>query len=311
MGHAVLGRIFILAEHDCLRLRFGKILHTLAQQAQNQHREKTEAEKSNQNRQKELAAANDEYRGKQKEYDKSWFFVRWVTATPKQPNSESYKELEVPTLEEWHHSFRHINADAALENSVVFDAGGYSLDVFAKFGSSERLAASYEIGGNLMTDRLRQFLAEERRVSVEEVPWGEAESRKRDICGSAQPQEHRAAYRRCRELTAEIYDEKLNQIAKWIAKRGASKGVPVILTGGGMGNRFLRERIKDILKEHGLRSHATHSVELTTLLSEDAALHSTPTNVDLFNAVSKAFSDEQPVTWYDILGGLAQDAFTT
>ncbi len=309
VGRVVLDRIEIVPEHHCLRRNFGGVLHFLASKAQAQHRDRTDAQKHNKSIENQKSEADATFSKEQKAYGKKSWFVRLFHSAPEAPDTSKLRQVQVPTLDEWHKQFRHINAAETLDEMVVIDAGGYSLDVFAHTESGMPLARSFAVGGSMLTSRLRRFLADERGVALEDLPWNETEERKCRICDYDEPEEHRPAFRRCRELTAEIYDPALHEMADWIAPQSASRGIPVVLTGGGMGNRFLRERIRDILRDHGVRSHATDTVELSGLLAKNTTSMEAQ-QFALFNAIPREFGDRSPVPWYDILGGLTQHAAT-
>jgi hypothetical protein len=306
-GAVVLDRIHVAAEHDCLRRRFAGVLEQLSASAQQREKDQREAEQKNKKLREENERAWERYRDKEKEYENKPFFVRWFKNKPSEPGS--HHEQEVPRLEHWHRQFLELQVRPGLDEVLILDAGGYSLDAYARVrnsAKSQEFTRSFAAGGVRMTERVRETLAARRGLALEEVVWGEAENIKRETCVS---DEHAGLSADCRKLTAEIYSPALREVAEWIRDHTRSRGLPLILTGGAMANCFLHELLVAVLKEHGLSSASTTTVELVGLIrlpTADQSRHA------LFSAVACAFDPKtDPRLDYDVLGGLVQYAAST
>lgn len=281
-GAFVLDRVAILPEHECLRRRFGDVLSRLAGAARARKHK------------------HDKAARKKREYDESWFIVRWFS---KKPGS-------VPELQEWHKRFVKLGADAELREVVIIDAGGFSLDVHAavrRDGEECQFEQSFSAGGTALTERFREFLAGERGIALTAIDSNEAETIKLRVCSDEANNAHGYASQ-LRELTAEIYTPHLREVAAWVRERTGAKALPVILTGGGMENGFLRELVRQTLAEHDLACDFITSVELQTLISRDVPADEHGP-LRLFMRLTTAFDDRtQPRLEYDVVGGLLEAA---
>ena len=304
-GHLLLGQIHILPEHDCLRRRFGSVLTHLATLAQRRRSEREQIIASNDGKRADFERATADYRTAKADYERRWISRLW-TRKPIHPDANAYHEQPVPTLEEWHQQFLDLQADPALQEVLIVDAGGYSLDVFLRVGHDSEIqvfSQSFAAGGAQMTTGVRSFLAAQRGCAPEDVSWDEAERRKCEAClGEGMDLSHR-----CRELTEEIYQRTLAQLAAWGKPYVAARAIPIILTGGGMANPHLRALLQAEFARQGIASAYTNSAELFSILKQlspaEQAGH------PLFCALSCGFSPRtQPRLNYDIIGGLAQAA---
>ena len=296
----VLGSIVVVGEHESLRDRFKGGLGDLAAAAQNAKRARAKAKKQNREHEAKKQAATQAYEKEKAEYAARWF--KWFADEPSKPTYARYSTVRVPELAEWHRRFISCGADPDLENVLILDAGGYSLDVYCRIKEAT-LGQSFEAGGNQLTSLVQAFIAEKKG---EPVSYEYAESKKVDIGSAGQPDPKGTLAREVQSWTREIYGKPVANTLRWIKNRLHGKGLPLILTGGAMENVYLRALILEQVAGQ-VAVVPTNGPEIALLIRSDAQLRRNDT-LQRFQQIAHAFSpfERKPRSAYDIAGGLLE-----
>ena len=292
----------LISEHEALRNRFRGVLYRLATQAQEQKRKREDALAHNKKTIKRLKRDRNQYEKKLKEYNDTFALFRLFKTRPSRPDLYAHKEVEVPSLEEWHDRFVSINADRDLREVIILDAGGYTLDVFCRIGG-HTLGKSFPAGSAELTDRLRTELSKGRGSGDGKISYREAEAEKKEECSGSGGSSRYAGL--LKSWTEEIYTAPLDTVTSWVKEAGG-KGIPVILTGGGMDNQFLVERVQQKFREQRISVLFTNAVILSQLIEEEALKdHS---HLGRFHNITHGFQPSQwiPTVAYDVTGGLME-----
>src|SRR4051812_10785985 len=104
--------------------------------------------RSNKKMRQDAECAWQQYSEARKEYDKTFVLWRVFKARPAEPGAVS--EQALPSLEDWHRHFIELRVRPGLDEVLIMDAGGYSLDVYARarHGSQPKeFTRSFAAGG--------------------------------------------------------------------------------------------------------------------------------------------------------------------
>jgi hypothetical protein len=313
-GHNLLGKVRIVPESECLRSAFSGSLHALAQAAKDVVEKKGAAEEENQKIEATERRIHEAWGAYQQ---RPWYekFGTWVTGNaPENPSRRKFEKVRVPTLKDWHREFAKLECDENLSDFLVFDAGGYSLDVFATFAGSpaDDISMSVPAGSAVINKALVEEMRQLYPNNSEEYYSDKAERTKKQICSEPERFEGHDLHPLCRETTFQNYGNHIDTVLDRVESRVKGKGFPIILTGGGGRNQFLQQLLKDKLAERGL---ATVPINSPLLYSTLRTRKSEAPELMLFLCMASAFHPEEetprmaPLT--DILGGLAQQALRT
>jgi hypothetical protein len=309
---SILGTATIVEEADCLRSHFAKPLNLLASEANQAAKNVKDAKE----KKKELESALETTQKAWNEYSQKGFFRRaWKVLTgnrPPEPDDSDLKAHRIPTLEEWHTKFESIACDSVLSDFLVFDAGGYTLDVYGSIkGQSGRVAfsKSYRAGSNLITLAVRDKLALERNVDCKEIDIKEAERLKCQYCG----EDHAGKGvlpALCQDTSMKIYKQPIDEVIDWLVHHKFTKGFPVILSGGGTRNQHLRKLLAKMFEAHNIHTVPVDSNLIYGTLHEskgsDGKDHRLFSNVVSGFNLDDEFPRYAPLT--DVIGGMASMA---
>lgn len=313
-GRNLLGKARIVPESECLRSAFSGSLHSLAQAAKEVVEQKDAAEEENrkiESAEQRIQKAWDAYQ-RRPWYEKSF---EWVTGNaPENPSQRKFDPVKVPSLKDWHREFAKLDCDENLSDFIVFDAGGYSLDVFATFAGSPAndISISVPAGSTVINRALVEEMRKLYPDKSEQYYSEKAERTKKEICSKPEENEGHDLHPLCREMTLRNYGSQVDKVLSRVESRVHGKGFPIILTGGGGRNQFLQQLLKDKLAERGL---ATVPINSPLLYSTLRTCKSRSPDLLLFLCMASAFHPEEETPrmapFTDILGGLAQLALKT
>jgi hypothetical protein len=250
------------------------------------------------------------------DYNQKGFFKRAFTFLtgnrPQEPDGSALQAHQVPTLAEWQMKFESIACDAALSDFLVFDAGGFTLDVYGSIqGQSGRVAISksYSAGGNLITLAFRDMLATDRHLDSNDIDINEAEQLKRQYCGESHAEDGFMP-RLCRDTSTEIYQDPINEVIEWLVHHNFTNGFPVILSGGGTRNQHLRKLLAKKFEDKNIHTVPVDSSLIYATLHESKV--SDGKDHLLFNNVVSGFNLDDEFARYapltDVIGGMASMA---
>jgi hypothetical protein len=314
LGGAIMGSVRIVPEAQCLRSEFADALNALAKAAKVATHQKETAEEEKKrtlNAEMRIRKAWEGYQSR------PWYERAWITVTGSRPPDASHSlpsYVKIPSLEDWHREFSRLDCDARLSDFLVFDAGGYSLDVYGTFsdGSGEIVSESFPAGSTMINTALIEELRKINADRSEQDYADRAELMKRDICGDPPHWEQHRLHDLCRTSSSKVYERHIDEVLELVGERVAGKGFPIILTGGGGRNQFLQKLLKEKLEDRGMITVPINSPLLYSTMRKAGA--PTP-QLNLFLCMASAFhpNEEFPrmAPFTDILGGLAQLAFNT
>jgi hypothetical protein len=309
LGGTLLGEARIVPESDCLRASFSGALHALSEAAKQAVEERRDAKETNRRAEesdRRIHEAWDEYQ-QRPWYEKALAFV--TGQKPSHPSQHKAERVCVPSLRDWHREFSRLECDKNLSEFLIFDAGGYSLDIFAAFAdsSSDEISLSVAAGSTVINDALAEKLRKANPNRSEGEIQENAEKVKTLICSAPEKAEQHAHYALCREATLQNYGPHFDKVLDQVHDRVLGRGFPIILTGGGSRNRFLQQMLQEKLKSRGLATVLINSPLLyTTLRTVPHRSH----HLRLFLCMASAFHPEEDdprmAPFSDVLGGLAQ-----
>lgn len=308
-GRSLLGKARIVPESECLRATFSGSLHSLARAAKEMVDQKGAAEEENrtiERAEQRIHKAWDAYQ------QRPWYekFGAWVTGNaPEDPSRSKFDRVKVPTLRDWHREFAKLECDENLSDFLVFDAGGYSLDVFATFAGSPAgdISLSVPAGSTVINKALVEEMRKLYPDNSEQYYSEKAERTKTQICSEPERFEGHDLHPLCRETTFLNYGSHIDTVLNRVESHVKGKGFPIILTGGGGRNQFLQHLLKAKLAERGL---VTVPINSPLLYSTLRTRKSVVPELMLFLCMASAFHPEEETPrmapFTDILGGLAQ-----
>ncbi|TSA34569.1 MAG: hypothetical protein D4R65_06035, partial [Verrucomicrobiaceae bacterium] len=312
LGGAILGRVCLQPESRCLRAEFAKPLNSLATAASAAVDEVTTKEQKN----RETGEAMERIRQAHDSYTKRSALTRaflFVTGQrPIAPEESGLSYCDVPSLLDWHDVFSRLECDPALSDFLVFDAGGYTLDVYGTFAGGEVVSQSFDDAGSTRLNE--KLIYEERKLNPDlssEEYEGKAERQKLQICGNPDSNEGHPFYHPLKTATHDIYAKHIKDILTQAKNQSEGKGFPIILTGGGGNNLFLRDLIKNRLARLKLKTVPINSPMLYKNLRQTGI--ASTTDLKLFLDMASGFNIEAEEPYLapstDVLGGLVQLVF--
>jgi hypothetical protein len=307
-GKPILNGIHLVPESECLRWAFGAALPALATAAKSaieRHRRATERNEAaaEQNRQKQ--SAYDEYMAQ----SAVWRWAKYIVLmSPEDPEACKVAIQRLPTLKEWHAEFARVHCDEQLSEYLILDAGGYSLDVFGRFVGLEDVSSSYEAGSLQLNEPIvHQLMAKmpgRPAAELQEI----AEQIKCSVCRDSNQARQHPLYETCVSATKDVYEAPLDAIFSAIAKRKRTTGFPIILSGGGSDNSFLRDLVRK--KAAMLDAEVVPVTSFAIYRALQSAKEISKSDVQLFRCMASAFRPHEEIPSMvpasDIVGGLAQ-----
>ena len=244
---SILGSFTVVPEHLTLKYRFESTLKTLGRLGFEKKEEKINKEKKNEDIQESKDETKKEHQKALQYYNRrSWFMKAFILTKPQEPDWSRYTPEAVPTVEEFYNKFMDINAVKGLKDFIAMDAGGYTLDVYGQI-SDKTFTKSVGAGGNKLTDRVLEFLNNEATSGNSKI-FGNAELEKLAAC-AGDPNGKGTLPRKCKEWTREIYEPAIKEVTEWASDiagpNKTERGLPIILSGCAMKNKFLRELIEN------------------------------------------------------------------
>lgn len=313
LGGTTMGTVTIVPEADCLRSEFAGVLNALAGAAKEATRNKAVAETQN----KQTEEAKDRIRKAWQGYhSRPWYEKAWIKVTGGKPTDPSHSGLSympIPSLEDWQSEFSRLECDALLSDFLVFDAGGYSLDVYGTFSgdANEIISQSFKAGSAKINSILTAQLRKDNSGRSADDYFVAAEEAKLTVCSDLSKNVGHALFPLCQTATKKVYEKPIQTILAQIKRRCVGKGFPIILTGGGSRNEFLRRLLEAKLISMEINTVSINSPILYRTMRLAASAEST--ELKLFLCMASAFNPTEdfprmaPTT--DILGGLAQYAY--
>ena len=313
LGGTIMGAVKLIPEADCLRSEFAGVLNALADAAKGAVQSKADAEKQNRKTEEAKERIREAWDGYQNRpwYEKAWIKVKG--GKPTDPSHSGLSYLKIPSLEDWHSEFSRLECDELLSDFLVFDAGGYSLDVYGTFSdkASEIISQSFKAGSAKINATITAQLRKDNPGCSGQEYADTAEDIKCAVCSDPRKNKHHAFFQLCQTSTKKVYEEPIRTILTIIKQRSRGKGFPIILTGGGSRNQFLHELLDSMLASMDIDTVPISSPLLYSTMRRAGGAKSTELN--LFLCMASAFHPNEefprmaPVT--DILGGLAHHAY--
>lgn len=314
VGTSILGKIMIVEESECLRRHFAAPLNglgTAASQAVSDVRDKKDKKRALEADLNAARAAWDDY--KQRNLFQR-FFTTITGNRPQQPDNSGLAAFQIPTLKDWHRKFSAIVCYPNLSDYLVFDAGGYTLDVYGSIEAESgrfSYSKSFNAGSNLITHEIRKKLAEKRNQAPEEIDAEEAERLKLQYCSEGEVKASVLSML-CKDATRQIYHFSVDRVIDWLLEHKFQKGFPVILSGGGSRNQHLRDLLSEHLERHRIRTVPVDSNLIYGTLQKVECAHTQM--YLLFSNVVSGFNLDDELPRYspltDVVGGLAAVAIS-
>ena len=301
----MLGTPEIMTEHESLRHRYERTLQLLAEAAEKRHVAKKKAEDKNRRVQKKRRDAENSYKQEKRKHEKKGVVRRFFSSEPEQPNLSKYKDALVPALEAWHKEFVTLSIDSGLNEFVIVDAGGYTLDIYVKRKGQEAYGHSFEAGGEDLTRRIEQYLKTKQRSEGDLFEL--AEHQKVELCTARRQSK---LGRKIKDWTEEIYGPAVDQGFKKglsLEKNQKLEGIPLILSGGGMRNPWLVKLLERKLDTLGVQALKVNS---ETLTEDITTFDLDEPTLNRFQSVTYGFAPEKNRLdlRFDIVGGLIERA---
>ncbi len=299
----LLDNIYLVPEHEALRERFRGVLVCLNGEAKEQQQRIAQAMKKNKDMETMKDAIRAEYKRKISKYESHGFF-KFLHRKPHGPDFSFYNPQEIPSLSEWRQELLDFEVDSELSEVLILDAGGYSLDAYARVNGKE-YGKSYSAGGMRLTELMWEFA---KSAWDGEVGLDRVELKKQELCRV--PDLSDQMYKPLADFTEMIYRASLDEVITWISSsaKGITKSVPMLLTGGGFNNPHLIELVGKLLHEKSVRAKPFSSIDLVSLI-ESNKVHSNPV-LSRFIEVTYGFERDQRTKQisFDICGGMIERA---
>ena len=216
----------LVPEDDALRGMFEDVLQKLSLLGAG---EQKKVISENQRRQQE-------HERKVQEYKNKWFLVRWISHNP-----ENDRVIKVG-LRDYYKQCLELGCQNGLKNFVLLDAGGFTLDVYAKIDDQIVLAQSFKAGGNqitaLLLDKMRNI------PNYENATISDAEREKIKIANG----NNSMFSNDLPQLTADCYSMAIDDIISALKKKVHNEqGIVIICSGLAFNNPFLIKLIQEKL----------------------------------------------------------------
>lgn len=254
--------------------------------------------------QKNTDSKNQEIRRKRQreieDYNKHWWITRVLFYDD--PNKKPIKLL---SLDEYYKQCLALGCQNGLKNVILLDAGGFTLDVYAKINGETVLARSFRAGGNLLTGKLLEVMR--RTKNYESSCEQDAEKEKRKISNG----ENSKFSDIFPALTLECYGKAIDDIVN--ALTGAMKnnrGLVLVCSGLAFNNPFLLDLIQDKMKKAKLLIPSAQQIQNTRTMfnfingNRDKI---DPADYILFShflSIAIRTNNQHPDSTFDISGGM-------
>jgi len=305
-SHGIIGHIHFVPEHEALKWRFEKTMQQIAKIGKYKKNERAKIIKKNLQTEKERNEKLTKYNNKKDEYKNKFFIKRLFLSKPIKPDVSNYIQETVQNIETFYRNFMKINADQGLQEYIILDAGGFTLDVFGKI-SKKTFGRSFEVGGDYLTQHIKEYLSKSRGESIS---YKRAEAEKKELCESRSKVTKGETSEKCKEITWQIYENAVDEIVKWLkTTRETAFEIPLLLTGGAMYNDFLRELIEDkFSKTNGINIQfiAFDSVAISKIINKYPELKEQ--GLQRFYLTTSGFNNLKLDIAYDVAAGLIEYA---
>jgi len=294
----VIDAVYLVSEHDALRARFGKVLTELSKTAKMEKSRTVRIKQRNNEKSAKKENLKRDYLKKKAKYDSRNWFSKIFNSDPRKPDYSVYAPEGVPTLRQWHRRMLKIKASEDLSEVIIFDAGGYSFDIYAKI-AGKTFGESFTAGGVHLTEMIKE--SSEKKGA--KLTWASAERKKIVYCRASLDRKDR---HNIGSYTKDIYSEPLMKIVKWLNKTSGKRiGVPMILSGGGFNNPYLRELVVDTLSKAGIAVEPLTSTDITNMIEINKVDTSNKYH-DFLMITYRYLQDTEPKISHDICGGMLE-----
>ena len=303
----ILGTLHVVEEHVALHSRFECAFEAMSKLAREAVARRQKAEARNDRLAKEKSTQLQEYRKHKREYEAAW--LKFFCSEPEQPDWSRYAPKEVPSLKEFHERFLRLSPDESFADWVVLDAGGFTLDVFA-IVSGQKLGKSFVAGGEQLTGDVRRELARIKGLDECAVTIADAEKAKRDACLNRSASSSRPLALFCEQRTKGLYMPAVQSVVSWVKQvtNECRPGLPLVLTGGGMYNEFLRALIHSEYEASGFTAIGPlTSTEVCQILEKEFPEQIVDSGLGMFYGATHGFNRSLRADMSrDVANGLVQ-----
>ena len=254
--------------------------------------------------QKSTGNKNQELRRKRQReienYNKHWWITRVLFYDD--PNK---KPIEYLTLDEYYKQCLALGCQNGLKNVVLLDAGGFTLDVYAKINGEPVLARSFRAGGNLLTGKLLEAMR--RTKNYESSCEQDAEKEKRKISNG----ENSKFSDIFPALTQECYGDAIDEIVNALScATKDNRGLVLVCSGLAFNNPYLLELIQEKMKKAKLLIPSAQQIQNTRTMfnfingNRDKI---DPADYILFSrflSIAIRTNNQRPDSTFDISGGM-------
>ena len=300
----LLDTVYLVPEHEALRERFGSVLMKLNGEAKREQQKIGALEQKKRQAKAGKNAAIAEYRKKLRRYEKRGWLGKLFRSKPKEPDYSVYRYSAIPKLAEWRKELLDLKVDPNLSEVLILDAGGYSLDAYARIGGKE-YGQSFPAGGNRLTELMRDYT---KRKWKETLSIERAESKKKELCSF--PDEADPLQKPLLDFTTQTYQASLDEVLDWVnsASKGRSMSIPMLLTGGGFNNPHLFRLVCERLIKRSIKVMPFTSIDLVNLIEKNNVKPSPIFN--RFIGVTYGFDRSRTTQQisFDICGGMIEQA---
>lgn len=252
----ILGSFTCVAEHEALKHMFTHVLRHLYQVA---YHERIRIDTINHNRDQ---VARIEFEKEQQAYEAElsrlsgfWNILKRRSMRKNAPQRNAVAHEELASC------FRRclrMGRKEELENFLILDAGGCTLDVYGEIDKRAEVETSYKAGGESITTFFENMLIEHRNWNRDDKDLhSKAESLK---CQTAEyvEEESNALVHQYKDWleksTKDVYEKPLKEIREMM--RGANPLV-VVVTGGGAKNPAFLNMVEDMFGKNGETQKST------------------------------------------------------
>ena len=222
------GGLKLIPEDLALQGMFEGVLQKLSLLGDGEHKKIAD---ENQRRQQE-------HDRKVREYKNKWFLARWFSHNPE---NDSIPKVG---LKDYYKQCLELGCQDGLKNFILLDAGGFTLDVYAKMNDQIVLAQSFKAGGNQIT---AQLLDKMRSVpNYENSIISDAEQQKIKIANG----QNSIFSKDLPQLTSDCYSKAIDDIISVLKqKTHQGHGFVIICSGLAFNNPFLIKLIQEKIEK--------------------------------------------------------------
>lgn len=239
----------------------------------------------------------DEHDRKVQEYKNKWFLARWFSHNPE---NDSITKVG---LKDYYKQCLELGCQDGLKNFILLDAGGFTLDVYAKMDDQIVLAQSFKAGGNQITV---QLLDKMRSVpNYENSIISDAEREKIRIANG----QNSTFAKDLPQLTADCYSKAIDDIISTLKKKThQGHGFVIICSGLAFNNPFLIKLIQEKIEKSKMimTTKVQDTRKMYKFIGENAR-ELTQYDFDLFSnflKIAQRTGNIVPDGSFDISGGI-------